>query len=126
MSGDTVNVGGNSFRIEPLKGAENWTPWKRRMTAIFRELDLDELIAETAKAPEAKNLNAPTEEEKKAKRAWEKRDEKARTRIELAVADSEFVHLFGAETAREQWKQLCQVYESKGLLAVLQARRALF
>jgi hypothetical protein len=124
MSGDTVNVGG--FRIEALRGPENWMPWKRRMIAIFRELELYELISETAKAPEPKAPSAPTEEEQKAIKAWEKRDEKVRTRIELAIANTEFVHLLGAETARDQWKQLCMVYESRGKLAVLAARRALF
>jgi len=126
MSGETVNVGGTSFRIEPLSGPENWMPWKRRMTAIFRELELVELIADTAKAPEARVPSAPTEDEKKAIRAWEKKDEKVRTRIELAIANSEFVHLLGAETARDQWKQLCTVYESRGRLGILAAWRALF
>src|SRR6266478_2889845 len=125
MSGETVNVGGTSFRIEPLSGPENWMTWKRRMTAIFRELELVELIADTAKALEARVPSAPTEDEKKAIRAWEKKDEKVRTRIELAIANSEFVHLLGAETARDQWKQLCTVYESRGRLRILAARRAL-
>src|ERR1700759_1352396 len=126
MSGETVNVGGTSFRIKPLRGAENWMPWKRHMTAIFRELDLYELIIETAKAPEPKAPNAPTAEEAKDAQAWQKKDEKARTRIELAIADSEFMHIYGAPTAREQWKQLCMVYESRGLLARLAAKRAFF
>src|ERR1700760_153393 len=126
MSNETVNVGGTSFRIEPLRGAENWMPWKRRMIAIFRELDLYEMITETAKAPEPKTPNAPTAEEEKVSKAWQKKDEKARTRIELAIADSEFMHIYGATTAREQWKQLSMVYESRGLLARLAVKRAFF
>jgi len=59
----TVNIGGTSFRIEPLRGAENWMPWKRRMTAILRELELDEMIAESAKVPEPKISGTPTDEE---------------------------------------------------------------
>jgi len=53
----TVNVGGTSFRIEPLRGQDNWMPWKRRMMAMFRELELAEVIADNAKAPEPKNLS---------------------------------------------------------------------
>ena len=42
------------------------------------------------------------------------------------MADTEFVHLLRAETARDQWRQLCTIYESRGRLRILAARRALF
>ena len=99
MSGDTVTIGGSSFHIEPLRGHENWMPWKRRMMAMFRELDLSELIADGAREPVLRNPSMLTEEGVKTIKAWIKRDEKVSTRIELAVADSEFVHLLGADTA---------------------------
>ncbi|TFK64799.1 hypothetical protein BDN72DRAFT_722969, partial [Pluteus cervinus] len=94
---------GGSLRIELLKGT-NWMPWKRRMLAIFRELDLLKYIED----PEQMLMDA-----------WDKGDGKARTRIELSIGDSEMVHILGATTARDMWKQLTTVKEARGGLGVI-------
>ncbi|KDR72287.1 hypothetical protein GALMADRAFT_23824, partial [Galerina marginata CBS 339.88] len=93
-----------SYRMELLK-ATNWMPWKRRMLAVLRDLGLEIYIAKDAKIPESKR--------------WRAGDAKARTRIELAIGDSEMIHISGAETASEMWEQLTTVKESKGRLGVL-------
>ncbi|KIL57785.1 hypothetical protein M378DRAFT_87422, partial [Amanita muscaria Koide BX008] len=116
---ESVSIGSTSFRIEPLRGHENWLPWKRRMLAILRELDLDGYALDDAKPPEPKVKDQPSDDENKAISEWKKKDEKTRTRIELAVSDSETVYLLGSSTAREMWLQLSTVYESKGRLGVL-------
>ncbi|KZV82010.1 hypothetical protein EXIGLDRAFT_627646, partial [Exidia glandulosa HHB12029] len=100
-TGQTASIGGGAYRIEMLSGG-NWLPWKRRMMAILRDSDLDKYAAEEA-----------------ARDAWDAGDAKARTRIELAVGDSEMVHLTGAKTARQMWDQLSQVKEARGRLGVL-------
>jgi len=71
MSSETVNIGGTSFRIEPLRGHENWMLWKWHMTAIFCELELDVIIADNAKALVPTIPSAPTETEQKAIKEWE-------------------------------------------------------
>ena len=113
MSEDRISVG--SYRIEPLK-AQNWMPWKRRMQAIFVDLGLEKYIEKDAKPPES------DDELKK----WKEGDVKAKARIELAVSDTEMVHIMGADSAREMWEQLILVKEPKGRLGILTARRALY
>jgi hypothetical protein len=57
---------------------------------------------------------------------WEKGELKARTRLELAISDTEMAHIIGAETAYQIWERLCQVKEPKGRLGILAARRQLY
>ena len=56
---------------------------------------------------------------------WEKGELKVRTRLELAISDTEMAHIIGAETAYQIWERLCQVKEPKGRLRILAARRQL-
>ncbi|TFK17282.1 hypothetical protein FA15DRAFT_628907, partial [Coprinopsis marcescibilis] len=94
----------NPYRLEPLK-ATNWLPWKQHFLAILRDLGLEKC-----------DLSS---EEKAEREKWLANDAKARTRLELSVGDSEMIHLSGASTARQMWKQLTQVKESKGRLGIL-------
>lgn len=123
MSDEYTSSG--SYRMEMLK-ASNWMPWKRRMLAVLRDLGLEKYIAKDASMPESATPNAPTTEEIEAQRRWREGDAKARTRIELAIGDSEMIHISGAMTAREMWDQLTMVKESKGKLGMLATRRALY
>jgi gag-polypeptide of LTR copia-type len=68
----------------------------------------------------------PTKEEVEMIKKWKDGDARARTRIELAIGDSEMIHISGASTAKEMWEQLSMVKESKGQLGILATRRALF
>ncbi|KAF9540408.1 hypothetical protein CPC08DRAFT_650907, partial [Agrocybe pediades] len=120
MSADTTSgsSGSGGYKIELLK-ATNWMPWKRRMLAVLRDLGLEKYVAPDATIPGSAIPSNPTPEEEAAITRWRDGDAKARTRIELAVGDSEMVHLIGATTAREMWDQLTTVKESKGRLGVL-------
>ena len=94
-----------SYRMEMLKSS-NWMPWKRRMLAVLRDLGLEKYIAEDAKPPESAKGETPSEETLKAIEEWRAGDARARTRIEFAIRDSEMIHISGAETASQMWKQL--------------------
>lgn len=96
------------------------------MLAIFREIDLEQYILESSKPPVYADAAKPTEDEKKAKKVWVEGDAKTRTRIELAIGDSEMIHISGATTAAEMWKQLTTVKESKGRLGIIATRRMLY
>ncbi|TFK17593.1 hypothetical protein FA15DRAFT_604776, partial [Coprinopsis marcescibilis] len=93
----TEMTGSASYRLEPLN-ATNWMPWKRRITAVFRELSLDSYVTH---------------------RNYQATESKARTRLELAIGDSEMVHILGANTVGEIWDRLCQIKETKGRLGIL-------
>src|ERR1700679_2433891 len=115
-----------SYRMEMLKSS-NWMPWKHHMLAVLRDLGLEQLyIAKDAHVPGVAKAREPTAEELEAQKKWRDGDAKARTRMELAISDAEMIHISGAITASDMWKQLSQVKESKGHLGVLATRRALY
>jgi hypothetical protein len=92
------------------------------MLAVLRDLSLETYVDKDSKPPQPANANKPTGAEKEADKKWHGGDAKARTRIELAVGDSEMVHIIGARTAAEMWKQLTLVKESRGKLGILATR----
>jgi len=96
------------------------------MLVVLRNLGLEKYIAKDAKFPESIDRDKPTAEEQAIQKCWIDGDTKACTRIELAIGDSEMIHLTGAETARQMWDQLTTVKESKGRLGVLETQRALY
>jgi transposase InsO family protein len=122
---DDKSYTSGTYRMELLNGS-NWMPWKRRMLAVLRDLQLESYIEEGSKPVTPSDISKPTEEEIKLIKAWKDGDAKARTRIELAIGDSEMVHIIGAETAQQMWKQLSLVKESRGKLGILAIRRALY
>src|ERR1700678_292478 len=101
-------------------------PWKHRILAIPRDLNLEEYIENYRQAPIAIAATKPTDVEKGLIKAWKTGDAKARTRIELAIGDAEMIYISGANTAKEMWEQLTMVKESRGRLGVLATRRALY
>lgn len=113
------------FRIEQLNET-NWVPWKRRVTAIFRERGLLQIVEGTDKKPVAADPKTPTNDEKKKIERWEELEGKAQTQIELTLSDSQMVHIAGAKTAADMWLQLKQVKERGGKLGILSLRRRLY
>ena len=110
--------GSGSYQINLLK-SDNWMPWKRRMLAILRDQDLKKFINKDAAPSKLSIPGEETKEEIKAISKWKQGDAKTHTRIELAVGDSEIIHLSGAMMAKEMWKQLSTVKEARGRLGVL-------
>ena len=92
-------------------------PWKCWMQAILRDLGIDEFIEEDSTHPVAKT--PLTEADIRLQKEWKTGDAKAWTRIELAIGDAEMIHISGATTAWEMWKQLTMVKESRGRLGIL-------
>ena len=115
---DEPSYTSGSYRMEMLK-SNNWMPWKRRMLAVLRDLSLETYIDKDSKPPQLADANKPTDAEKEAGKKWHDGDAKARTWIKLAVGDSEMIHIIGAKTAAEMWKQLTLVKESQGKLGIL-------
>ena len=88
----------SGYRIELLKG-DNWVPWKCRMLAVLRDLNLEKYIEPTAMSPTPEDPTKPTKDETEAMDKWREGDARARTRIELAIGDAEMIHVSGASTA---------------------------
>ncbi len=113
------------FRIELLR-EDNWVPWKRRVTAILRERGLLKYAEGIERKPVSADAKAPTAEELEKARKWEELDGKAQTQIELTLSDSQMIHIAGAITAADMWKQLKLVKEARGKLGILSYRRRLY
>jgi hypothetical protein len=112
--------------MEPLT-ATNWMPWKRHMLAILWELGLEAFITKegsvkpTLTAPDA----SPPVTQAEITR-WETNEQRARTRLKLAISDSEMAHIIDAQTAYEIWIRLVEVKKSKGWLGILATQRSLY
>ena len=87
------------------------------MQAILRDLGIEEFIKENSAPPVAKT--PPTEADIRLQKEWKTGDAKAWTQIKLVIGDTEMIHISGATTAWEMWKQLTMVKESRGRLGVL-------
>ena len=111
--------------MEMLK-LSNWMPWKHCMLAVLRDLGLEQYIVKDTSVPGVAKVGEPTTAELTAQRLWHDGDAKAWTWLELAISDAEMIHINGATTASDMWKQLSQVKEAKGRLGVLATWRALF
>ena len=84
------------------------------MQAILRDLGIEEFIEENSAPPVAKT--PPTEADIRLQKEWKTGDAKAQTWIKLAIGDAEMIHISSATMAREMWKQLTMVKESRGHL----------
>jgi hypothetical protein len=104
------------YRIEGLKGEENYGVWKTKMIDILTSTDFMEHADGTAAEP-----NDPA-----AKAAWQKKDRMALSAIRLRVADHVLVYVSGAKTAAEAWKTLRDTYEPSGPIGIVLARRKFF
>ena len=86
----------------------------------LRDLGIEEFIEENLTPPVAKS--PPTEADIRLQKEWKTGDAKAWTWIELAIRDVEMIHISGTTMAREMWKQLTMVKESRGCLGILATR----
>lgn len=71
------------------------------MIAILRDKDLLEYVDGSTLHPVPANANAVTPTKKTAMSAWDKKDGKAQSQIELALGDAQMVHISGAKTFAE-------------------------
>ncbi|KAF8900530.1 hypothetical protein CPB85DRAFT_1201949, partial [Mucidula mucida] len=92
------------YRIDFLRGPENYPVWKIKMLDIMTDQSLNDYIAETAAAPSDASLVA----------AWKKSDRKALSTIRLRVSDNVLVYIANATSAKGAWDTLRNMYEAKG------------
>ena len=88
---DTTGSTTNVYRIEPLKGAENYAVWKIKMMDILTDQGLWEYVSGTA----------PTDLDKID--AWNKKDRTALSTIRLCIADKLLVYVASVKTAKTAW-----------------------
>ncbi|CAK9800955.1 Retrovirus-related Pol polyprotein from transposon TNT 1-94 [Anthophora plagiata] len=97
-------MAGTHTQIEKLN-SENYDFWKLQIEAILTKNDLWEYVNGEKPKPTA---------DEAAIALWIKNDRKARADIILTLSSPELSHIKNANTAREVWMKLADVYESKG------------
>jgi len=102
--------------IEPLQGTENFTVWKIKMSDILTNLNYNNHIENKAAAP------VDTAEAAK----WKRADKKALATICLQVTDTLLVYIAGSMTVLAAWSTLSNMFEAKGPIGTVSARRKLF
>ena len=112
---ETNNGSSNVYRIEPLKGADNYAVWKIKMMDILTDQGLWEYV-DPGTAPSDTNQ----------KPAWEKKDRTALSTIRLRVADKLLVYVASAKSSKDAWDTLKGLLEAQGPLGIVLARRKLF
>jgi hypothetical protein len=103
-------------KVKPLTGADNYKSWCSQVIDILIEGDLDEyVVGDLCTVPMDPTLVAD----------WKKKSKKALASIRLRVADGPKAFIKDCTVASDAWNILKGIYEPKGALARVQARRKL-
>lgn len=135
----------NVYRIEALKGAENYATWRVKMEDILTSLDLWDYargVVAVSTTPTAQQVAQHTADTAAAvaagtpppaplatgltQDAWSKRDRAALTAIRLRVADAVIVYVSSAETSKVAWETLSSMFQPRGSIGVVLARRKFY
>ena len=108
--------GGGSVRIDKLTDA-NFYVWKQKIQLLLALRDVDQYIIEG---------RVPSDEHPEERRKWVRGDRKAKALIGLSLSDEHLEHVRDAESAREMWESILNVFERHTLLNKLAARREFY
>lgn len=100
------------YKIEHLRGSDNYPVWKARMRHILTDLGYYDTHILGSPPTDANQLAA-----------WRSTDAKALSTIVLRVADNVLVYVDNKPTAKEAWETLSSMYESKGPIGITISRR---
>lgn len=90
--------------IKPFNGKNNFMLWQRKMKNVLILQDLDDTILGIEKKP-----TDMTDED------WKKMDKKAKSSIELHLADNVMLNVGEDMNAKETWEKLEKIYKRKTL-----------
>lgn len=102
----------STYRIERLRGGDNYSVWKVLMEDILADQDL--IGYADGSIPEPSDTTA--------KGSWKKKDRSALATIRLRVEPGPLTHVRGAKTSQSAWTTLESMYEPKGAIGIVMAR----
>ena len=117
-SDKTTNQVGGSYRIESLRGAENYVPWKVQMEDILVDMGFWEYVSG--------ELKRPADSDAVALSKWKTNDRKALTQIRTRVTEAMITYVMSAKTSKEAWDAIKSMFEVSGPIAAVLIRRKLF
>ena len=106
----------SGIRIEKLR-EDNFHTWKTRIQLVLSLKEVDNFVTDDP----PKNESDST-----AYSEWRKNDLKAKAIIGLTLSDSYLEQVQHAETAKQMWKLICDIFEKHTLLNKLAARRRFY
>jgi hypothetical protein len=112
----STNESSGNYRIDPLRGAENYTTWRVQISDILTDMGLWEYTTGT--------ITKPTDPAKLEE--WQKKDRKALTAIRLRVSNAMMAHVISSSTSKEAFDSLSNVFSNEGSLSLILLRRKFF
>jgi hypothetical protein len=112
-----ANIGGG-YRIESLRGAENYVLWKIRMEDILVDMGLWEYVSG--------EKEKPADNAKDQLQIWKTMDRKALTQIRMRITESMFAYVMSSKTSKDAWDAFKTVFEVSRSLVVVIIWRKLF
>ncbi|KAF5363236.1 hypothetical protein D9757_005853 [Collybiopsis confluens] len=106
----------SAYRIQHLSGPENYPTWRTKMLDILTDLGLEEYVLGTNTEPN----------DASAKTSWARKDRQALSAIRLRVGDEPLVYISDATSSASAWETLSEMYQPKGAIGIVVARRKLF
>ena len=112
----TREINHNAYRIESLKGAENWFSWY---------VQIKDVLSDAGILGHADGTNTiPANADEAA--TWTVNDGRALTAIRIRVAPPIVPHISHCTTSKDAMDALKHIYSSSGTVPAILARRALF
>lgn len=108
--------GSGSYRIDPLRGADNYITWRVQISDILTDMGLLEYV----------NGEKPKSADKAMQPDWIKKDRKALTVIRLRVSNDMMAHIVSVETSKDAFDSLSTVFNNEGAVALIVLRRRFF
>ena len=105
----------SSYRIPPLSGPENYLTWRIQITDILYELGLYDYVSGTKEKPKRGDTTE-----------WDSADRRALTTIRLRISNNMMMHVLSAETSKQAFDALANVFATEGSIARITLRRKLF
>ena len=120
--------GGSRIEIEKFDGTR-FDLWKMKMEDLLCDRDLWTTIENERPGMEAAKVAdeaSSSQADLKAIEEWDRIDRKAKGLIRLCLADSILTNVMGEPTARDLWRKLESLYQSKSLVNKLFLRKKLY
>ena len=110
----TLTEYSGTYRIESLKGADNYLAWRIQMSDILFAYEVwDHIEGMATTRPEDTTLAL----------IWDKADRKALTAIRLRISAGMMTYVLSVTMAKAAWDALANVFNTQGALAKVLARR---
>jgi hypothetical protein len=108
----------------PKLDEDNFSVWKRRMTAALKYKNKWKYVDGTAEKPhmdtDATDKVKAAKEYKKEMDEYVQADSATAAFIELHISNAQLNHVTSCKTAAETWKALCDAHEKRGMNTALQ------